>query len=839
MPLPRFFLALIVSIAGLTGCGGGGGGSATASAAADLKTVGGSDAELGVATVSGVLELDAAVAVDLDTALSVPTGSARNNPPDPLAVPGRSWPQPLLENPVTVRGHVSYAATDRDDYFRVSLSAGQHVLLDVADPERADLDLYLYTESGAEIIDGSLSTGARERLDIISSGEYVLNVTAFSGASNYTLRIEDRATAAGNATLGYRLSDPFVPGELLVQTEAQVSAAAVESAARRGGSDGRTSYRGRLQLWRLQQLTADAKQEHVPAQLRAPYDTLLQVKEVSRQPGVNRVETNGIVRASAIPNDPGYARQWHYPLINLPEAWDMTVGARPGRPVIVAVVDTGLLLEHPDLVGQWVDGYDFVASSDQSLDGDGIDADPSDPGGSSYDPDSTSTFHGSHVAGTIAAASGNGLGGAGVAWQARVMPIRVLGRDSGGTVYDVLQGVRYAAGLENDSGRVPERRADIINLSLTGATYSEIAAETYRQARAAGAIIVAAGGNTGSGSPMYPAAYPGVIGVGAVGPLGDVMAYSGFGAHIDLVAPGGSATGDVDDNGYPDRIYSTAGNPDALQKKLDYSYGYKTGTSMAAAHVAGVIALMEAVDPQGDLTPDEFDRLLDSMAVTRDIDSPGRDVRSGAGLIDAYQAVVAASAGVATAARDLEVFPRQLDLGSQLQQASFRVTSFSGLDLEIVQVSTDVAWLSVELDGFSDDGVEFAVFADRSLLEQSTGAGRVTVQTSAGTVSLAISVALAPVPEFGQRSVGVVTAYLLEETATGAQIRASIPLHVAEGRYQFQLGPVVAGRDYRVVASTDHDADGGLCDAGESCARSELLRAIDGDLQNVGLILEP
>ena len=192
---------------------------------------------------------------------------------------------------------------------------------------------------------------------------------------------------------------------------------------------------------------------------------------------VASAELNTILQPARVPSDPLYTLQWHYPMIRLPQAWDSTIGSPS---VVIAVVDTGVVLTHPDLQGQLVAGYDFISSASRARDGDGIDPDPSDPGDLALGT-GASSFHGTHVAGTIGAASDRPtgeIGVAGVAWGARVMPIRVLGLQ-GGTNYDVLQGVRYAAGLPNDSGTVPAQPADVINLSLSGGGFSQVAQDLF------------------------------------------------------------------------------------------------------------------------------------------------------------------------------------------------------------------------------------------------------------------------------------------------------------------------------------------------------------------------
>ena len=210
------------------------------------------------------------------------------------------------------------------------------------------------------------------------------------------------------------------------------------------------------------------------------------IKSLRTDTAVLHAEPNYRVSTMATTNDEALSVQWHYPLINLPAAWDTSVGSGD---VIVAVVDTGILSGHPDLQGQLVPGYDFIRNRVDAGDGDGIDPNPEDPGNGA-EP-GASSFHGSHVGGTVAAAGNNGIGVAGVAYGARLMPLRALS-ERGGSSYDVSQAVRYAAGLANDSGTVPPQRADVINLSLGGESFSQLNQALYRELHDAGVIVVAA-----------------------------------------------------------------------------------------------------------------------------------------------------------------------------------------------------------------------------------------------------------------------------------------------------------------------------------------------------------
>ena len=310
---------------------------------------------------------------------------------------------------------------------------------------------------------------------------------------------------------------------------------------------------------------------------------------------------NYYVRPLAVPDDVYYNRQrWHYEMINLPAAWERGLGDG----VVVAVVDTGIRRNHPDLSSQLVTGYDFVRNLGQAGDGNGIDPNPEDPGDSN--DGSPSSFHGTHVAGTVAAASNNSAGVAGVAWNAKIMPLRALGI-GGGTTYDVQQAVRYAAGLPNDSGGVPARPADVINLSLGGGGFSSVDQAVYAQVAEKGIILVSAAGNQSSSQFSYPASYDGVISVSAVNINKARASYSNFGSRVDIAAPGGdSSTRDVNGDGVPDLILSTSAD-DSNSFGIRDSYALLQGTSMASPHVAGVVALMKSIYPA--LTIGDFEEL--------------------------------------------------------------------------------------------------------------------------------------------------------------------------------------------------------------------------------------
>ncbi|MET0335989.1 MAG: S8 family serine peptidase, partial [Rhizobacter sp.] len=616
----------LLSTAVLVACGGGGGGSSPPPPAPPPPAAGYS--------VSGQVRVADNTLVDSDVNDNLAPYLANDSIATAQALP----------NPVSLGGYAnvagqgptgrSRAAGDRNDYFRINAVAGQRVALMVAEPAAGDLDLYLYNAAETQVA-SSVGTGKLEGVTIPATGTYYVRVTAYSGASNYVLALGQQAAASlgeGNAD-ALVSTDDFVPGELIVRWRPtsgnRANAMSAHGLSRKAGTDGADWLVGIDDPTRV--LQGDRNAATLSAQERKSA-TLLAIKRLRADPAVAYAEPNYIRRAHATPVDPFYRLQWHYPLINLPQAWDVTTGSNTVR---VAVIDTGVLLRHPDLQGQLLPGYDFITDPASARDGDGPDNNPDDPGDNNT-PGGSSSFHGTHVAGTIAASSNGTLGVAGVGWGVRIMPLRVLGA-GGGTTYDIMQAMLYAANLTNATGARPTQRADIINLSLGGGGFSQAEQNVFNQVRAAGVIIVASAGNEHTTTLSYPASYDGVISVSAVNIRKTLTSYSNSGSRVDVAAPGGDS-GDVNGDGYSDEVLSTAGDDSSGQ--INYVYAFKSGTSMAAPHVAGVIALMKSVVPG--LTPDTVDTLLAAGRLTVDIGTPGRDDLYGHGLIDALKAVQAA-----------------------------------------------------------------------------------------------------------------------------------------------------------------------------------------------------
>ena len=367
---------------------------------------------------------------------------------------------------------------------------------------------------------------------------------------------------------------------------------------------------------------------------------------ISADPDVLYAEPDLIMHAYAFPDDPMHDQQWHYfeadGGINLPDASDISTGSD----VTVAVIDTGILL-HADLNGQVLPGYDFISNPNMAIDGNGRDADPTDEGdwwqpgtcGPNDPGRQSSSWHGTHVAGTVAARSNNGFGVAGVAWNAKILPVRVLGR-CGGRVSDITDAMRWSVGLAVPGVPQNPNPAKVLNLSLGGpGQCSKFFLEAIEAARAAGATVVIAAGNEGADASQFsPGNCPGVITVAANKRDGGRAYYSNFGETIDITAPGGETFDPVLKISTPEKGILSTLNSGSTTAGND-SYGFRQGTSMAAPHVAGAAALLYALD--SNLTPDEVKSILTQTARSFPAVSERQcdTTLCGAGILDAFAAV--------------------------------------------------------------------------------------------------------------------------------------------------------------------------------------------------------
>ena len=367
---------------------------------------------------------------------------------------------------------------------------------------------------------------------------------------------------------------------------------------------------------------------------------------LQNDPNVLAVEVDRLYQPLLVPNDPGYASQWHYQDgpggINAEPAWDLSTG----EGIVVAILDTGIT-PHSDLDANVLPGYDFIIDTEVSVDGDGRDADPNDPGDwhggecNIFGIPEDSSWHGTHVAGTVAAVTDNGGGVAGVAHGAKVQAGRVLGK-CGGYTSDIIDAVTWASGGDVPGVPANATPAEVINLSLGGSGACSVAEQAaFDAAVGRGTTVVIAAGNSSSNVDDFsPANCDNVIAVSAVGPTGSLAGFSNFGDRIDVAAPGGSGVAPAEDN-----ILSTLNL--GLQGQEGEGYAWYAGTSMSAPHVAGVVALMQAaaVDAGGVKTPAEIEEILVNTAYASGGFPEGCSYAKpcGSGVIDARHAVAVAA----------------------------------------------------------------------------------------------------------------------------------------------------------------------------------------------------
>ena len=744
----------------------------------------------------------------------------------------------VLPNPVSLGGYLALpgegkAGALRDggdvtDKFRVSFAGNENVLLSVTNPS-VDVSLVLLDENQT-IVDATVVSGTSGSLSVPAAGDYIVELDILNAATTYVLNVGQNVPANGR-TLPARTSDEFVPGELIVQ-----GVDPRDRAIRRVAGGGATAlYRvdpAPVQGPAINRVDAVRAGARFSARLGRKYETLAAIARIKRRADVVVAEPNYIRHASRVPNDPFYAYQWNYPNINLPLAWDVTQGSDQ---VIVAVIDTGVLLAHPDLQGQLIAGYDFIRDPDRARDGDGIDPDPNDSGDFGFG--GSSTFHGTHVAGTIAANSDNGGGVAGIAWRARVMPVRALGVD-GGTTYDVVQAVRYAAGLPNDSNGVPPRRADIVNLSLGSSFSSQVEQNTIDQARNAGVIVIAAAGNDASSNPSFPAAYTGVVSVAATTITRTRASYSNFGPTIDVAAPGGNAATDVNGDGIGDGVVSTLG--DDTHGAVAFGYAALTGTSMATPHVAGVAALMKSVFPG--LTPAQFDDALAAGLLTDDLGEPGRDDQFGNGLINAQKAVNAAIALASGAGTPVDpvlaVSPASINIGAFDNTFDVELRNAGGGSVSVVAVTSNQAWLQAAPLDVDANGVgTYRLTVDRTqVASDGTYAGIISVTSTANPIDISVVMQKLTVSPSANAGLHYV---LLIDTVTDLVANSAV-VSAVDGEYNYAFNNVGAGQ-YWIYAGSDSDNDALICDPGEACGAFRTLDApevlnINGDRANLDFI---
>lgn len=478
---------------------------------------------------------------------------------------------------------------------QLSFAGGTSVYLDLSATVEVAPGSYVVT-----VVAIGQESGARAELPIPVTVE-----SAGDGGGGGTARIAGEVTTAnadvpltgaaypGSFATAQRLSahsptpdEPaYAPGQLLVAwhdpTDAPADGGALQTLA--------GTARDVLAPLGLRPLEPAAPGQAQLVAVPAGEDAAALAARLERDPRVRWAEPNVLFHRLDLPGDPDLDLEWHLPIAGVPLGWQ----ARQSAGITVAVLDSAFDLAHPDLQGVFHPGYDFCANRECTQ----RDADPGVRDGY-FDT------HGTHVAGLLAAVGDNGRGVAGVVpgGGRRVVPVKVFPDDTFGsaTAGSIADAIRWAAGLSVAGVPRNDHPAKIINLSLGAVQDSNAVREAVRDARAAGALVVAAVGNSGTSQNQYPAAYEGVLGVGAVNSRLERSCFSNT-SNVDLVAPGGD--GFLCDAPRDEALWSTFAGGD---------YGYDAGTSMATPIVSGVAALVWETRPR--LTATELQELLKSRA---------------------------------------------------------------------------------------------------------------------------------------------------------------------------------------------------------------------------------
>lgn len=884
----RRLAALLMATAALTalgGCGGGGGGGGGTTPPPPPPPPPPSGVTLG-----GSIRAADVSTVDSDTNDPNQSGFSANDSPgsaqaitSPITVVGAV--NLVRQGPTAGR---NYIVGDEFDWFRLPLKAGQVVELFVGLPSGASNDADLCVVStNAQNIACSVSTTQRECVRAVADGDYYVVVAEFSSASVYNLRVS--APGAGvPCDVEVAPADAMVPGQLLAthrqvqeamaasasrQQRAQAHAlaraggAAVLAAAPEGlevdvvqlpiGASGFPAARAALaaldpqratavQASRKQALAADSRPaaEGALAQELAESVAFFRFAKALRAGGgYAAVEPNWLMERTAAPvgafppaDDRYSSQRWHYEQIGLPAAMDSlrAMNPQPTLRPIVAVLDDGVMLDHPDLAPQLTGPGRSFASNTTTGDGDVAN-------GETVARSSDDSFHGSHVAGTAVAAtfdSGLGSFGAGVAPMAQLMAVRVFRNDGRASSLDVAEGIRYAAGLSNRSGFVPTRRADVINMSLGSSAYvpcPSVYQNAISAARTAGVVVVVAAGNSGrndlgqAARVSAPANCTGAWAVSATDALRRLTYYSNTGTELAIAAPGGDTAQRSNGSGSTDGVFSAWG---AFQgaTRLSSFKGIQ-GTSMASPHVAGVVALMRWVNPA--LTPAQIDALLAAGQLTDELGAAGRDSSFGFGLVNARKAVDAARASLGGTPppvlnTPVVASPSTLDFGASATQLTLRIAAAGSTNERVLSVSDDSPAVSVSASTVDANGLgDYTVRIDRSQVPAGAASyfPRITVQlspTRSFAVQLAFTTAVGGTPA-GGGNVGPL--YVLVFDPDTNAVRQARPTF-SGGRYTWQLTGYTGSRAI-IAAGSDLDNDGLICQLAEVCGGYPILSTDD------------
>ncbi|WP_191965195.1 S8 family serine peptidase [Marinobacter halotolerans] len=798
--------------------------------------------------LSGIIEIEAGTRVDADNAdalisRSRLTGAQRLPAEFILAGYVSDTQQPGDYSPGSSR--FQYFPDTVDEFVSPLKSGLELTLQSFATSLGTASDLQIIVESpGGSVVANETApadgTPISFSLTSEQEGDYTITVTALDTPPMLYSLTSSRPETSGTTAYDWPEHE-FVQDEAIVSLSQSGKAGALTTALSSSALmvPGRQIAPG---LWTVRRPNVAAMGSNL-----FPEQTLEWIRRLRQDPGVQHASPNYKVQALSPVSEPLYTsnnlgQQWHYSLINGPTAWQLAPGGGAG--VKVAVMDTGLFGQpgdwHGDLnvnVSNDLTDTDFVSSEfDNDSGPSGPDSNPSDPGNTV----GSSVFHGTHVAGTVSAVV-NSRGGGGVAFGSTLLPVRVLGEGGTGSSADLLAALQWILG---PAGGGP--RADVVNLSLGGLPFIQSLQDVINLGSDKGIIYVAAAGNSATDVPSYPAAFNNVLSVSAVDGAGALASYSNFGNWIDLAAPGGDAGRDGNGDGQGDLVSSTSAA--VVDGQLQAVYRGLQGTSMAAPHVSGVIALMKearATEGSGEML--DFDQVrgyLISGDLTQASCDGGcsRTNQLGYGVLDAAKAVQKVLSGEATELLTSSAAVVNLATESDLAVSqSLELAPLGDYTITIDSLEASDPWFSVDpATGPSPATKTSPVQLELTLNPESLEAGA----SSRGTLLVGYTTQSGMsktlnIPVIGQRitdqqarDAGRHFVLLVEpepdpvsnEFITVGQAVATVD----QGRYQFEFVPddgqepqflnEIPPGDYILVAGTDLDNDGLICHSGEACA---------------------
>ncbi|MFC4258272.1 S8 family serine peptidase [Marinobacter lacisalsi] len=833
-----YSLAIIATSGFLAGCGGGGGGGDS-----DLGRDGS-----GSSTIQGIMSIESGSRVDSDYA-------------DLWRVNGESWPPGSgtsvdLPIPATAAGYLSasggtYEGTDLGypadaaDEYTVSLLEGDRYSLQCFpsdDGSVDDLDATLLLDGTPVISNTACGSGGT----VPPSGHATISVSSSAGGPfRYVLTIAPQGSL--------RSFDARWPEPDLQVNEAVLSGPAAVTSTLSSSGQQATSVMDSMRsigpdLWHIRRDMGVRALSTGPSASSDPRAETIEWIRTMREEFGLAVEPNYLFRHTAPTGDDEFyvsssgegPDNWNLDQINMSSAWSRA-GDPSGQGVGVAIMDTGLLSTNLGTYGAWHEDLaanvvaeggtlDFVSST-YDVDGTGgRDANPATP--LTPDSEASTSFHGTHVAGIVAAVD-NASGTIGIAYEATIMPYRVLGvdsvtgRDGVGSLSDLLDAIATAANRAD--------QVDVINLSLGGLPQLEALQTVTDFAYGNGILVVAAGGNSGDASATYPAANWRVLGVGATDRNRDLASYSNYGQSVDLLAPGGS----LDDG-----IVNAYGDVDG-SNNISSGYAYLAGTSMAAPHVTGVYALMKDV---ANVTPDQFRAQLIAGNLTN-TDAASLNnydyALHGAGLLDANKAMDPGTVGQFPTV--VSAWPRLLELSPSGNESQALLEVLKESTAAAPQVSgaptvpapfilTHGNGDPVQSGDLLDGSLNVRVDPDqvpegRPLAEEIIITYTADSTADSGTRDLVLPVYVQATDEESQRTAGRHYVLLLDINDFGSARSQGVVADYDSGKYEYGFSEVASG-DYILVAGTDLDNNGVICENGEACA--EYPRAGDREIISIG-----